>query len=176
MDFGTSISVRGFVNNVLAECGRARYRLGDAKGDIPRGSLPVIISEFVCEPDQETKPIEMLYGEVHGDARNDAVPFFELPRRDNPELYAVAFVAGTWRRPNVDFCDCMYGGFRRLLPLLGDTADRDDLRRVATGERQNSGKPDWSFPETWRCGGNADIKREQWLPFGIRIQWLRYGN
>ena len=126
-----------------------RYRSGTEKNDIPRGTLPKVISDFADAAKQETRFTDLLYGEEHGTDRYHAIPFFEQLHRGNPDLYTVAFLVETWRRWNVDFCEGMYGGIRRLLPLLSATADRGDIRRVAMSERRSTGKPIWKFPDTW---------------------------
>ena len=101
-----------------------RYRLGTEKGDVPRGALPNAISDFADAANQETKFIELLYGEEHGAGRYEEIPFSEQLRRGNPELYTVAFVVGTWHRAHVDFFEGMHGCIRRLLPMTTDAADR----------------------------------------------------
>ena len=114
------------------------------------GALPRVISEFVDASQQEAEFIAFLYGEEHGTGRYKEIPVFEKLRRDNPDLYSVDFAVATWHRANVDFCEWAYGGVRRLLPLLSDTADRGDLRRVAMSEKRSTGKPIWQFPDTWK--------------------------
>ena len=68
-----------------------RYRLGTEKDDIPRGKLPQVIAEFVDAAKQETKYLELLYGEEHAPDRLRAITFFEQLHRDNPDLYTVPF-------------------------------------------------------------------------------------
>ena len=85
---------------------------------------------------------------------------------------------------NVDFCEGTYEGIRRLLPLLTDTADRGDLRRVAMSERRNSGRPVWRFPETWKIKSTrrywkrtvAPLLEAEYKGFGLRVATHRYIN
>ena len=88
-----------------------------------------------------------MWGEQGTDSYQ-AIPFFEQLHRGNPELYSVAFVVGKWHRANVDFCECMYEGIRRLFPLRIDTADRGDLGSLSMSEYKSTGKPIWTFPDT----------------------------
>ena len=85
---------------------------------------------------------------------------------------------------NVDFCDGMYGGIRRLLPMMTDTDDRGDLRRIAMSERNNSGKPVWRFPETWKINPKRGYWKRTVVPlleseykgFGLKMDTQRYVN
>ena len=80
-----------------------RHRMGAEKDGVPRGSLPVIISEFAGAARQEAMFIELLLGEEHGDDRNESAAFSDQLRRDTPVRYTVSFFVETWRRANVDF-------------------------------------------------------------------------
>ena len=101
-------------------------------------------------PHRKKQSSSNCYMGEHGTDRYNAIPFFEQLHRDNPGLYTVAFVVATWHRANVDFCDGMYEGVRRLLPMMADTSDRGDLRRISMSEGNNSGKPARRIPKTWK--------------------------
>ena len=78
----------------------------------------------------------------------------------------------------------MYEGVRRLPPLLTDTAERGDLRRVAMGEGGNSGKPVSRFPETWEIMSKRGYWKRTEVPllaseykgFGMKVETQRYIN
>ena len=162
----------------------AMYRLGTEKDGVPRGALPKVISDVADAAKQETKFIELLYGEEHGTDRYLAIPFFEQLHRDNPDLYTAAFVVEKWNRANVDFCEGMYEGVRRLFPLLSDTADRGDLRRVAMSEKRSKGKPIWQFPDTWEIkskkgyleGTVVPLLGSEYNGYGLKLETQRYIN
>ena len=106
-------------------------------------------SEFACATLQETRFVELLYGSDHGADRQESTKFPDQLQIANPDMYPVAFIPETWHRMNVDFCDGMYGGIRRLFPLMPDACDRGYLRGIAIREHGGSGKPVFEFPAKW---------------------------
>ena len=85
---------------------------------------------------------------------------------------------------NVDFCEGMYEGIRRISPMMTDTSDRGDLRRIETSERGSSGKPMWRFPETWKIKSKRGYWKRTVVPlleseykgYGLEIATMRFIN
>ena len=67
---------------------------------------------------------------------------------------------------------------------MNDTADRGDLRRTAMSERNNTGKPVWRFPETWKITSKRGYWKRTAVPlleseykgFGLKVATQRYIN
>ena len=116
--------------------------------------------------------------------RSKEIHFSEQLHRGGPGLYIAAVLLGTCHRANVGLREGMYGGIRRLTPLLSNTADRGDLRRVAMSERPNSGKHVWIFSYTWEIRSRDGFRKRTVVPraeteyegFGLKTADQRYIN